>query len=320
MDARIMQVLSAGGKDDEWRGDFERFQRGDATLTRESAGEGGIRAVQRLMIFLGYSTSSTGAFIVDGDFGRGTNRGIAQYQFEQGLPTPVTRDQLCYPCTFGTAQKAIVAIPDVRLDPPTLDSMVRTAVSAIESHRVTCGRFEDALFHLNSLEQGRLLSCREILLRYGPAVDSAVSRVRDEKGVDIRREWVLSIIKQETGGVIRPRFEQHKLCSENARNPDTELSELRLRSMSIGLGQIMGFNSKRVGAASAREMLCSPVEDQVLYVARFIASRPDVVSQGAPQPEHFRSLAAFYNGPSFAAHHYHERLETWFREFRNLSG
>jgi hypothetical protein len=198
--------------------------------------------------------------------------------------------------------------------------MMNTALSAIESNRVTCSKFEDALFHLNSLERGRLLSCRDILQRYGPAVDSAVARLRDERGIDIQREWVLSIIKQETGGVIRPRFEQHKLCSENVKNPDKELSELRFRSMSIGLGQIMGFNSRRVGAASAREMLCSPVEDQVLYVARFIASKPDVVTTKAPQPEHFRSLAAFYNGPSFAAHHYHERLETWFREFRHLAG
>ena len=52
------------------------------TLTRQSAGESAIKAVQRLLIFLGYSTASSGAFLIDGDYGRGTNRGVAQFQFE----------------------------------------------------------------------------------------------------------------------------------------------------------------------------------------------------------------------------------------------
>ncbi|MFQ6077544.1 MAG: N-acetylmuramidase domain-containing protein [Thermodesulfobacteriota bacterium] len=29
-------------------------------------------------------------------------------------------------------------------------------------------------------------------------------------------------------------------------------------------------------------------------------------------------MARYYNGPAYASHHYHERLETWFKEFRRL--
>jgi len=52
------------------------------------AGESAIKAVQRLLVFLGYSTASSGAFLIDGDFGHGTNRGVAQVQFEKAL-TPL---------------------------------------------------------------------------------------------------------------------------------------------------------------------------------------------------------------------------------------
>ncbi len=63
--------------------------------------------------------------------------------------------------------------------------------------------------------------------------------------------------------------------------------------MSIGLGQIMGFNHKAVGAPAARAMLFSPVEDQVLYVARFIAPKKDVVSKRNPDMQDFRTLARY---------------------------
>ncbi len=95
VDERIRRVLSASGNGSDWSEDLRRLERGDITLTRKSAGEAGIKAVQRMLVFLGYSTASSGAFLIDGDFGRGTNRGVAQFQFEYGLnsklshPTPL---------------------------------------------------------------------------------------------------------------------------------------------------------------------------------------------------------------------------------------
>jgi peptidoglycan hydrolase-like protein with peptidoglycan-binding domain len=317
-DPKINKIIALSG-DDTWRADLDRLINGDTTLTRESAGEAGIRAVQRLLIFLGYSTASSGAFIVDGDFGRGTNRGIAQFQYENELTHQIDRAALCYDCSFQTARKRIVAIPDASLDIPTLEKMLTSAQSAIDNNQVTFGQLDDALFHLNSLHRGRFLTCKEVNDRYGSHVKQAISAIRQDKGLEIQPEWILSIIKQETSGIVRPRFEQHKLSKFNKTDPGEDLAELRLRSMSIGLGQIMGFNHKQVCAPSARAMLFSPVTDQVLYVARFISRKKDIVSKADPTIDDFRKMARFYNGPKYEAHFYHEKLQTWFREFKTLT-
>lgn len=317
-DAQIRQILSLRGRDADWRGDLDRLLAGDRSLTRDSAGEGGIRAVQRLLVFLGYSTSSTGAYVIDGDFGRGSNRGVAQFQFEHGLTTTVRRSHLCYSCSYDTARRRITAVPEARLDRATLDAMGRAAIGAIRSGELPMGQFEKALFHLNALEKRPAMLCETILSRYGGAVRSACTRVEEDRGVQIRPEWVLAIICLETGGIIRPRFEQHWLTKLNRESPRTELTELRLRSTSMGLGQIMGFNHATVGAPSARAMFTAPVEDQVLYVARFIAQKPSVVKRHDPRDTHFRSMARFYNGPKYYEHFYHERLARRFREFQQL--
>ena len=106
----------------------------------------------------------------------------------------------------------------------------------------------------------------------------------------------------------------------NKKSPRSDLEELRYQSMSIGLGQVMGFNFKSVGAQSARSMITSPVEEQVLYVARFIAQPAvaKVVSKLEATDRDFRTLAKSYNGPKFETHQYHEKIERWFREFRTL--
>ena len=316
-DKYLRQILSIQG-DDEWRGDLERLESGDTTLTRHCAGESAIKAIQRLLVFLGYSTASSGAFLIDGDFGRGTNRGVAQFQFEKSLNPKVTRSSLCYPCTFNNARSRITSVPDVKIDLPTLKSMVTEAQTAIATHQIPFGDFDDALFHLNSLHKGQGLNCRQILERYGEAVKNAVQSIQNEKGVTIAPEWILAIIRQETSGIARPRFEQHKLTKLNGEHTDTPLSELRIQSMSIGLGQIMGFNHRYVGAPSAESMLYSPVEEQVLFVARFIAGKRKVVAKSEPTLSDFKTMARFYNGPAYAKHFYHERLQRWFREFKYL--
>jgi len=317
-DERIRQILSISGDESDWRHDLERLERGDTTLTRQSAGESAINAVQRLLVFLGYSTASSGAFLIDGDFGRGTNRGVAQFQFENALNPKVTRQSLCYPCSFQTARSKITSVPDVKLDLQTLGKMIEVVFDTIAKNKIPFGDFDDALFHLNSLYKGRALDCRQILDRYGTAVNQAVETIRVEKDVKIQPEWVLAIIKQETSGIARPRFEQHKLSKLNATSPNAPFPELRVQSMSLGLGQIMGFNHQRVGASSAEAMLYSPMKEQVLFVARFIASKREVVTKAAPSMSDFETMARFYNGPAYAKHFYHERLQRWYREFQHL--
>jgi hypothetical protein len=305
-------------RDETWKSDLERFQKGDVTLTRKSAGESSINAVQRLLIFLGYSTTSSGAFAIDGDFGRGTNRAVAQFRYEYGLAKNIRRNVLCYDCNWRNARRYITAIPDVRLTVKTLETMLDNAQRAIKANDVMCGSFDEAVYHLNAVHRGRLFSCKQILERYGALAEQAVKRIKAEQGTTVHPEWVLAIIKQETGGVVRPRFEQHLLTRYNRKTEDVDFNELRYRAMSFGLGQILGVNYRRVGAPSAQAMFTSPLNEQVLYVARFIARKSNVVSKKNPSEMDFRKLARYYNGPGYAAHYYHEGVARWFREFRTL--
>ena len=301
-----------------WKTDLERFIAGDVHLTRKSAGETAIMAVQRLMIFLGYSTSSTGAFSVDGDFGRGTNRGVAQFKVEHGQGGSVKRDTLCYPCTWNTAKSRITSIPETTLTKGALTLMAETALERIEQNQVMCGKFDDAIFHLNALHKRQFLNCRQILEHYGEHARNACAAMEQENGALIRPEWILAIIRQETAGVIRPRFEQHWLSKLNRNEPGESLPELRMRSMSVGLGQIMGFNYKRVGAASASDLYTAPVSEQVAFVARFLKSKSSILKKSSPGDSDFRAIAKYYNGSGYEAHGYHEKLARWFREFRIL--
>lgn len=321
-DPRVQRVLRLPEQDEAlWRSDLERFQRGDLTLTRQSAGEDSIKAAQRLLIFLGYSTASTGAFSIDGNFGRGTNRAVAQFQYEHGLTRAISRAPLCYACTWRTASANIVEIPNARLTPATLQRMLENALGMIERSEVMCGSFDEAIFHLDALHRRTLLSCRKIAEHYGRWVDEGIAEVAGE-GIEIARNWMLAIIKQETSGIVRPRFEQHLLTRLAKNEPKADFTDLRYRSMSMGVGQVLGDNYRRVGAQSARAMYLSPISEQVAQIARFLAgsaSVAEVVSRAKPKEADFRAVARYYNGPGYEKHHYHESLATWFREFDALA-
>ena len=320
-DPRIQQILTPPRQDSHgWVEALERFEAGDVSLTRRSAGEAAIKAVQRMLFFLGYSTSSVGAFSIDGDFGRGTNRAVAQFQFEHGLTRKIDRKVLCYPCNWRTAASNITVIPETRLTIATMEAMIAKAIEAIGNKLVMCGNFKSALFYLNAVHSRSLLNCHQILDRYGNLVTKAVERLRAVQGAVIRPEWILAIIKQETGGIVRPRFEQHLLTRMHNKDAGADFVELRFRAMSQGLGQVLGENYKRVGAESAVAMYTSPLDEQILFVARFLARKPDPIKKSRPTEEDFRTIAKYYNGPGYEKHHYHEGIERWFREFRSLTG
>lgn len=155
-DARIQKILTPPRSDASgWKQALERFEAGDVKVNRQSAGESAIKAVQRKLIFLGYTTSSRGGFSIDGDFGRGTNRSVAQFQFEDGLTRTINRKTLCYPCTWNTAASDIRLIPDTRLTVTTMEKMIATAIENIERGEVMCGDFDTALFHLNAVHTRR---------------------------------------------------------------------------------------------------------------------------------------------------------------------
>jgi len=319
-DLHIKRIISHPLDDnDDWREDLEQFLSGGTQLTRHSAGESAIIAVQRLLIFLGYSTASAGGFLVDGDFGRGTNRGIAQFQVEHGLSQKIDRATLCYPCQWNTASKLIEKIPDATLTVATLERMAMLALERCATGHVMTGNFDDAIFHLNALHKRQFLNSREIIQRYGAHAQAACEKIKNSENISIRTEWVLAIIKQETSGVIRPRFEQHYLSRLNVSHPGENLEELRMRSMSLGLGQIMGENYAAVGVTRATQLFTAPIAEQVAFIARFLKRKSAEVGKKNPTDEDFRAVARFYNGSGYEAHRYHETLARWFREFRQLN-
>ncbi|PHN07218.1 N-acetylmuramidase domain-containing protein [Flavilitoribacter nigricans] len=322
-DQRIQQILTLpedGTK--QWEKDLERLRSGDVTLNRRTAGENTIKAVQRMLIFLGYSTASSGSFLIDGDFGRGTNRAVAQFQLEHGLNPAIGRDILAYPCSWNNARSRIVGIPDVTLDIATMEKMLEVCIAAIDKQEVSCGDFDEALNQLNLLHRRKLMTCRQILEKYGELAVQATQKLQEDKEVTVLPIWVLSIIRQETAGVVRPRFEQHILSSRVKDDPDLDFSELRYRSMSFGLGQVMGFNYLLIDEGSAKGMFFSPLEKQVYNVARFLSrarsSLRPVFAKSNPKDEDFHAVAKFYNGAGYWKHHYHESLQRWFREFKAL--
>ncbi len=88
-----------------------------------------------------------------------------------------------------------------------------------------------------------------------------------------------------------------------------------LRSTAIGVGRLLGDSYTELGVASAQEMFRASLEEQVLYVARFLAFKKDVVARSEPSADDFRAVARFYVGPGYEARNYHEGLERWYREF-----
>ena len=84
----------------------------------------------------------------------------------------------------------------------------------------------------------------------------------------------------------------------------------------------MGFNFKKVSAPSARTMLTSSTQDQVLYVVRYLAKTRlcrKGISRSNPSAADFASVAKGYNGSGFATNRYDEKIARWFREFRAVN-
>lgn len=158
--------------------------------------------VQTLMIFLGLSTAASGGFLVGGEFGRGTNRGVAQFQVEEDLSRKISRDMLCYPCRWNTASRLIKTIPDATLTLATLQLMATLALERCETGHIIAGDFDDAIFHLNALHKRLSLTCRQVLQRYAAHAENACEMLRVTEKISMRAEWVLAIITQETSGVM----------------------------------------------------------------------------------------------------------------------
>lgn len=321
---QILRVLSRDPDERFWQDDLRAVLDGDTLITREVAREPSVIALQRALIFLGYSTTSRGAFVIDGDFGPGTNRGIAQFAFDQQLSNAPAIDEICYPCTYRNAHLKISAIPRTQVTPEVLQALIETVTDRIATDRVLMADFEQALWHLNHLESRPALTCREVFERYGEITTAVCAHIQQTHDIEVAPIWVLAIIRQESAGIIRPRFEQHKLSRARRENPDSDVTRLRYESMSMGLGQVMGYHYAKIGAESPEAMLLSPIEEQIEHISRYLAlargqTRLDFANP-EPDEDALRRVSKFYNGPRYEDHRYHEKLAGHFREFGPLMG
>lgn len=322
IDSQILKILNPPHANDQWRQDIDRLLNGELTLQRGSTGENAIKAFQRLMIFLGYSTTANGSFIIDGDFGRGTNRGLAQFLFEHNLSKgKINHSDLAYTCNHKNSHILIKSIPNVTATPSIFQTMLGVAKDAIDSNEVNCGSFEEAINQLNALHDNNYLSSKEINTKYGGLILETVNNIKHEKGITIQPEWILAIIKQETSGVVRPKFEQHKYSGYAEKDPQLAPNEMRFKSMSYGLGQIMGFNFEKAEAKSAYSLYTLPLNKQIQSIGNFLSSESkthSILKKNQPTKENFKTISACYNGSNFSSNHYNEGLSRWFQEFRKL--
>lgn len=91
-----------------------------------------------------------------------------------------------------------------------------------------------------------------------------------------------------------------------------------LRSASWGLGQIMGFNHRAAGFASAGDMIAAFCDSEVSGLEAMVSF---IVSEGLDDELRNHEWAAFargYNGAGYAVHGYHTKLADAFARWRAI--
>jgi len=134
----------------------------------------GVKALQRALIVLGYSTAADGRAVVDGAYDAGTERGVRQFQIEAGLP------------------------PSGVLDAPTW-AMLAVAVRA----RLATLDADDRARQRDVLDGALDLSARELCRRHGAVVAAAAAVVGIRDGVFA----AIATVASDRGVDNRPRYD-----------------------------------------------------------------------------------------------------------------
>ena len=90
-----------------------------------------------------------------------------------------------------------------------------------------------------------------------------------------------------------------------------------LRSASWGLGQIMGFNAGLAGYEGAAEMVRAFLDDEEEHLEAMVRFIVNAGLDDELRAHDWRGFARGYNGPGYARHGYHTRLEARFRWWRS---
>lgn len=93
--------------------------------------------------------------------------------------------------------------------------------------------------------------------------------------------------------------------------------ESAMLSTSFGMGQVCGFNHKRAGYSSAKEMVMDftvSEYNQLKGMLNFIQSDPSLFKAAINRD--YRGFAFEYNGPKYEKFNYHTRIETAYLKFK----
>jgi hypothetical protein len=184
-----------------------------------------------------------------------------------------------------------------------------------------------------------------------PLAADAITRLAADLQVEERTIWALLAVETRGFGFLpdrRPKilFERHVFNAKtqgrfSAQYPDisnpvrggyaggaAEYQRLSramsldrtaaLESASWGLGQVMGFNATTLGYADADAMVrdfMSGEDTQLAAAGRFIQNNKAL--HAAVKGRQWKTVAFFYNGSSYADHHYDEKLSAAFDKFQS---
>ena len=192
-DQALVGVRRAVADADAVRQRLAQVDTGQA-LERGERGRDAVKAVQRALVALGYSTSRSqgttdGAAVIDGDFGAGTERGVQQLQAEGGLAA------------------------DGRVDAGTLaalDGSGKALLGAMDA--------DERRRQRDVLDGTMNLSAADLKTLFRPAIVDAAT----EGGVKEEVVAAIMVVESAGGGFNRPKFESHHRAALKAMRDQLE--------------------------------------------------------------------------------------------------
>lgn len=222
------------------------------------------QALQRALVFLGYPTSSSGTYNIDGDFGNGTNKAFAYFIREHA--TELLRDDKGNYLTDDNllSKKGLSGnISTVPVDKEVFEVLILSLNLLIKGKYVWFQDVGAAIENLEALASGaKNMSTKQIIQRYRGAINNAVE-YSTAKGLRITPPWLVALIETQSGGRFRLHLDNSALekyytkqtpgavfCTSGLAN----MMECRLRSTRFGLGNRMGSDYSFTEAKSAFDL------------------------------------------------------------------
>lgn len=293
---------------------------GEKKITRDTNDQDVVAVIQLGLISLGYVTTMGGGALVDGDFGPGTNRGLAMFKIDWMNKEFWNNDPV------DLASSSLLEVRR-KMNPEELDAAAAEALfTALEwqiDYEPILGAPHEHIRVMDEIAEGRAIPCDgSSMQRLVSAAKMVSESILEDTGGKAKFDpaFLLALVYKETHGIPRPRFEHHYYA---ARRPWVETDPRRAReeSTSWGIGQIMGSNAKDLGVPIPA-LHCSPPPEQFDLICRYLLrSKAGPIFTGRSfllQQKDMRVIARYYNGPGFAQNRYDVQLWRWYQEYKEI--